>query len=89
QRNAALVQAHRTPSKVDAWILGSSIASLASAVHLILDANMPASQIHILESQNTPGDGIISTGDPLNEYDHRPGCLPSFNDVCMEKLFTL
>ncbi|KAF9882544.1 hypothetical protein FE257_007385, partial [Aspergillus nanangensis] len=31
QRNAALVQAHRTPSKVDAWILGSSIASLASA----------------------------------------------------------
>jgi len=59
---------------------------LASAVHLILDANVPASQIHILESQDTPGDGITSTGDSLIGYDHRPGYLPSFNDVCMKKL---
>ncbi|KAK5805936.1 hypothetical protein VI817_000194 [Penicillium citrinum] len=89
QNKTALVQAHRSPNEVDAWILGSSIASLAAAVHLISDANVPASQIHILESQSTPGDGITSTGDPLNGYDHRPGCLPSFNDVCMGKLLAL
>lgn len=80
---------HRTPNKVNAWILGSSIASLASAVHLISDANVPASQIHILESRSTPGDGITGTGDPLNGYDHRPGCLPKFSDGGMEKLLAL
>ncbi|KAJ6000927.1 hypothetical protein N7481_001336 [Penicillium waksmanii] len=89
QHNAALVQGRRMPNKVDAWILGSSIASLAAAVHLISDANVPPSQIHILESQSTPGDGITSIGDPLNGYDHRPGCLPSFNDVCLGKLLAL
>jgi oleate hydratase len=86
QQQSLLAQVHRTPNKVSAWILGSSIASLASAVHLILDAKVPASQIHILESHSTPGDGIASTGDPLNGYDHRPGCLPNFNDVSMERL---
>lgn len=85
QQKAVLGLARRTPSKVNAWILGSSIASLASAVHLISDANMPASQIHILESQDTPGDGITSTGDSQIGYDHRPGCLPSFTYVCMKK----
>lgn len=84
-----LARGHRTPNKVNAWILGSSIASLASAVHLISDANVPASQIHILESRSTPGDGITSTGDPVNGYDHRPGCLPKFSDGCMEKLLAL
>ncbi|KAJ5161354.1 hypothetical protein N7492_006746 [Penicillium capsulatum] len=82
-------KAHRIPKNVNAWILGSSLASLASAVHLISDANVPASQIHILESDSTPGDGITSTGDPVNGYDHRPGCLPSFNDSRMEKLLAL
>lgn len=77
------------PDKVEAWILGSSVASLASAIHLISDANVPASQIHILESASTPGDGITSTGDPISGYDHRAGCLPSFNDVCMRKLLAM
>lgn len=88
-QQAVLAQARRTPDKVDAWILGSSVASLASAIHLISDANVPASQIHILESDSTAGDGVTSTGDPLNGYDHRPGCLPSFNDVCMRKLLAI
>lgn len=89
QTQTAHIPGHQVPDRVDAWILGSSVASLASAVHLISDANVPASQIHILESRNTPGDGIISTGDPLNGYDHRPGCMPSFNDACMKRLLAL
>lgn len=82
-------QGQRAPDNLDAWILGSSIASLASAVHLIRDGNVPASRIHILEAHSTPGDGLISVGDPLNGYDHRAGCMPSFNDVCMEELLSL
>ncbi|KGO69333.1 hypothetical protein PITC_095150 [Penicillium italicum] len=89
QTQTAHIPGHQVPDRVDAWILGSSVASLASAVHLISDANVPASQIHILESRNTPGDGIISTGDPLDGYDHRPGCMPSFNDACMKRLLAL
>ncbi|KAJ5455024.1 hypothetical protein N7530_012793, partial [Penicillium desertorum] len=89
QLQTAQAQEQRVPNSVDAWILGSSVASLASAVHLICDANVPASQIHILESRSTPGDGIISIGDPLNGYDHRPGCMPTFNDACMERLLAL
>lgn len=89
QQQDIVARRHRTPNKVNAWILGSSIASLASAVHLISDANVPASQIHILESRNTPGDGITSTGDPVGGYNHRPGCLPKFNDRYMEKLLAL
>ncbi|CRG92352.1 Oleate hydratase [Talaromyces islandicus] len=61
QQPPVLAPGHRSPKKVNAWILGSSIASLASAVHLICDAKVPASQIHILESHGIPGDGIIST----------------------------
>jgi oleate hydratase len=89
QLQTAQAQEQRVPDRVDAWIIGSGVASLASAVHLICDANVPASQIHILESRSTPGDGIISTGDPLNGYDHQPGCMPTFNDACMERLLAL
>ena len=89
QKKSDLTQANRRPNKVEAWILGSSIASLASAVHLVSEANVPASQIHILESRSTPGDGITSIGDPVNGYDHRPGCFPTFSDGCMEKLLAL
>lgn len=89
QQQDNLARGHRTPNKVNAWILGSSLASLASAVHLISDAKVPSSQIHILESHSAPGDGITSTGDPVNGYDHRPGCLPKFSDGGMEKLLAL
>ncbi|OJJ36348.1 hypothetical protein ASPWEDRAFT_49873 [Aspergillus wentii DTO 134E9] len=83
------IHANRRPIDINAWILGSSIASLASAVHLIAEANVPAPQIHILESRNTPGDGITTIGDWVNGYDLRPGCLPNFHTGCMEKLLAL
>lgn len=78
----------RAPDNLDAWILGSSIASLASAVHLIKDAKVTTSRIHILEPGGMPGDGLISIGDPRNGYDYRAGCMPSFHDACMEELLS-
>lgn len=89
QQQSALAPGHRSPEKVNAWILGSSIASLASAVHLIHDAKVPAPQIHILESHDIPGDGIISVGDSVTGYNYRAGCMPTFNDACMERLLNL
>ncbi|KAE8410137.1 oleate hydratase [Aspergillus pseudocaelatus] len=72
-----------------AWILGSSIASLASAVYLIQDADMPASHVHILESRITPEDGIPTSGDSVGGYDHRAPCLPLLCDECTESLLAL
>ncbi|KAI9928443.1 hypothetical protein MW887_002488 [Aspergillus wentii] len=74
---------------LDAWILGSGIASLSAAVHLLRDANLPPHRIHILESRTISGGGSISSGDPVNGYDYRAGCMPGFNDVCMEDLLSL
>ncbi|KAJ5642624.1 oleate hydratase [Penicillium lividum] len=45
------------------WILGSSIGSLATAVFLIRDAEIPAPQIHLVESRGAPEDGLPTTGD--------------------------
>ncbi|EEA19288.1 67 kDa myosin-cross-reactive antigen family protein [Talaromyces marneffei ATCC 18224] len=89
QQQSILAPGHRSPEKVNAWILGSSIASLASAVHLIRDAKVPAPQIHILESRDIPGDGIISAGDSVTGYNYRAGCMPTFNDTYMERLLNL
>ena len=41
---------HPADSRV--YLVGSGIASLASAVYLIQDVGMPAANIHILEQDN-------------------------------------
>jgi oleate hydratase len=68
----------------NAWLLGSSVASLATAVYLIRDADVPPSSIHVIESRRTPEDGLAITGDPVNGYDHRGACMPSLSDQCIE-----
>lgn len=72
----------------NAWLLGSSIASLASAIHLIRDANVPASWIHLIESRRASDDGLAIVGDPESGYDHRAACMPSLSDICIEEIFT-
>ncbi|GKZ29842.1 hypothetical protein AbraIFM66950_006703 [Aspergillus brasiliensis] len=79
----------RPPDRMDAWILGAGISSLTAAVHLIEEAHVPPSRVHILETLSQAGGGTISTGDPINGYDFRAGGMPSFNDVCMEELLSL
>lgn len=74
---------------MDAWILGSGIASLTSAVYLIQEAQIPPSRIHILEKLEKAGGGSVSTGDPVNGYEYRAGAMPAFNDTCMEELLSI
>lgn len=70
------------------WILGSSIGSLAAAVFLIRDAEIPAPQIHLLESRGAPEDGLPTTGDAASGYDHRSSCLTLICDTYTEYLLS-
>ncbi|GES64667.1 67 kDa myosin-cross-reactive antigen family protein [Aspergillus terreus] len=79
----------RDPSKVEAWILGSGLPSLTAAVHLIQEAGVPPSRVHILEKLSMAGGGTVSYGDATSGYDFRAGGQPQFNDVCMEHLLSL
>ncbi|GLB05711.1 hypothetical protein AtubIFM57258_001000 [Aspergillus tubingensis] len=79
----------RSPEGMDAWILGAGISSLTAAVHLIQEAHVPPSRVHILETLSQAGGGTISTGDPINGYDCRAGGMPPFNDTSMEELLSL
>ncbi|KAJ5748306.1 myosin-cross-reactive antigen family protein [Penicillium nucicola] len=74
---------------MEIWILGSGIASLTSAVHLIKDAKIAPSRIHIIERLEKAGGGSASTGDPINGYDYRAGAMPAFNNIYMEKLLSI
>lgn len=81
-------QNQRGHEDLNVWILGSSIGSLASAVFLIRDAEIPAPQIHLFESRRTPEDGLPTTGDAVSGYDHRSSCLPIVCDKYTEHLLS-
>ncbi|KAF9895309.1 hypothetical protein FE257_000213 [Aspergillus nanangensis] len=66
----------RSPGTTEAWILGSGTAALASALYLIHDAQVPASKVHILDSNKSLGQAIHNKGDAINGYDQFAGCLP-------------
>lgn len=79
----------RDPSKTEAWILGSGLSPLTTAVHLIQDAGLPPSRIHILEKLSMAGGGSVSYGSAVDGYDFRAGDHAQFNDVCVERLLSL
>lgn len=79
----------RDPDSLDAWILGSGIASLTAAVHLIREAKVPPSRIHILETLSEPGAGSVSKGDAESGYHFRAECMPRFCGNRMEELLAL
>lgn len=79
----------RDPGNTQAWLVGSGIASLAAAVHLIHDAGLPGCNINILDHNAEIGGGLISSGDANNGFILHPGCLPYFNDQSVENLLSL
>ncbi|KAH1475896.1 hypothetical protein KXX06_005723, partial [Aspergillus fumigatus] len=48
----------RNPEQTEAWVLGSGIAALASALHLIVHAKVPPSQVHVLDSHTSLGEAL-------------------------------
>lgn len=83
------VSSVRDPESTQAWLVGSGIASLAAAVHLIRDARLPGRNIHILDRHAETGGGITSAGNAENGYVLHPGSLPYFHDECVDNLLSL
>lgn len=79
----------RDPDSTQAWLVGSGIASLAAAVHLIRDAKLPGSNIHILDRHANTGGGISSSGDAEHGFVLYPGSLPYFQTECIEDLLSV
>lgn len=79
----------RDSRSTNAWLIGSGIASLTAAVHLINDAHVPGSHIHILDRHERTGGGITSSGDANTGFIMNPGSLPYFHDESVENLLSL
>jgi oleate hydratase len=78
----------RDPGSTQAWLIGSGVASLAAAVHLINDAKVPAANIHIFDVHTGAGGGIKSCGNAENGFVLYTRCLPYFHK-CVEDLLSL
>ncbi|RAL00842.1 oleate hydratase [Aspergillus ibericus CBS 121593] len=79
----------RDPAATHAWLIGSGIASLSAAVHLIHDAHVPAANVHILDVHSHAGGAIKSCGNAEDGYVLYTGSLPYFHDRCVENLLSL
>lgn len=71
---------HPKSSKV--YLIGSGIASLASATYLIKDAGVPGENIHILEKDDILGGALDGAGDPENGFIIRGGRMHEEHFVC-------
>lgn len=80
---------HREANHTQAWLIGSGIASLTAAVHLIKDAKIPGSNIHILDLHSGSGGGMKPSGDAVNGYFLPFDCHPHFHGSSMERLLSL
>jgi oleate hydratase len=78
----------RNPEQVNAYLVGSGIASLAAAVHLIQDAHILPSQIHILESGPVPGGSMDGSGSASTGYVLRGGRMLNFSYLCTYDLLS-
>lgn len=79
----------RPPGDIDAWVLGSGVPSLAAAVYLIEEANVPPNRVHILEAVSMAGGSTANAGDPVNGYEYRTGITAVFDDACVENLLSM
>lgn len=73
---------HENPSNSKVYLVGSGIASLASAVYLIQDVGMPAGNIHILEQDDITGGALDGAGEPEKGFVVRGGRMQEEHYVC-------
>ena len=70
----------RSPRKV--YLVGGGIASLAAAVFMICDGNIPGHKITILEELGKVGGSLDGSGSPQNGYVLRGGRMLEGKYVC-------
>ena len=78
----------RDPKKTVAYLVGGGISSLAAATHLIHDAQVPANNIHILESGPLPGGSMDGGGNAKTGYSLRGGRMLNFSYLCTYDLLS-
>ena len=70
------------PNDSKVYLVGSGIASLASATYLINDAGVSGDDIHIMEQDDVLGGALDGSGDPDNGYLIRGGRMHEEHFVC-------
>jgi len=70
------------PGKTKVYLVGSGIASLASAVYLIKDAKVSGDNIHIMEQDNVSGGCLDGSGEEEKGYVVRGGRMHEKHYVC-------
>ena len=70
------------PKDARVYLIGSGIASLASAVYLIKDAGVPGDSIHILEKDAIVGGALDGSGDPEKGFVVRGGRMHEIHYEC-------
>jgi len=76
------VEKKRKPKDSKVYLIGSGIASLASATYLINDAGVSGENIHILEQDDILGGALDGAGDPENGFIIRGGRMHEEHFVC-------
>ena len=70
------------PKEAKVYLVGSGIASLASAVYLIRDAGVSGENIHVLEQDSVAGGALDGGGDPESGFVIRGGRMHEEHFVC-------
>ncbi|KAL4807880.1 streptococcal 67 kDa myosin-cross-reactive antigen like family-domain-containing protein [Aspergillus unguis] len=91
KHNSSVDIYHAMPESknVHAYILGSGIQSLTTAVHLLQEAHLPASQIHVIETLPIAGGLTENHGSAEEGYDFRAGVRPRLNGPAIDKFLSL
>jgi len=75
-------QKNNNPRDSKVYLVGSGIASLASATYLIKDAGVPGDNIHIFEQNDVIGGALDGGGDAQNGFIIRGGRMHEEHFVC-------
>ncbi|KAL3456991.1 streptococcal 67 kDa myosin-cross-reactive antigen like family-domain-containing protein [Aspergillus heterothallicus] len=79
----------RDSQNSEAWLIGSGVAALSAALHLIKDAQVPPGNIHILDRSPDSGGGLKIRGDAEDGYFLPMDGNPHFHGECVERLLDM
>lgn len=79
---------NKTPKTSHVYLIGSGIASLASAVYLEKDAGVPGENIHILEKEHIAGGALDGTGETEKGFVVRGGRMHEMHYECYWELLS-
>jgi oleate hydratase len=82
-------QPHRDPDHIQAWLIGGGIGSLSAAVHLIGEAQVPGSNIHLVDLHPNLGGGMTPGGNAQDGYFLPFECHPHFHGSSLVNLLSL